>query len=221
VSHSTTKSIPLHISPSVRPGLDALSLWLENEHYSQHARESILAHAAAEGTPTGSPYLEPGDEAGSNGAFIRALEPVPYSSPAWDLEDVILDAAMLAAGTHPFPMPDDDGRDIPPDAAVVPPELDPDDDDDDLSVEELIPSPARADPDAEPPDDWAGDASVGWVSLPPIRGGGPDETYDPTPTEWAQACALFREPEPFVPSATDLAELHAHRDATEALYGYE
>jgi hypothetical protein len=199
VSHST--ALPRYINPAVRPGLDALSLWLEQNHYSQHARERILAHTAAEGCPFGSPCIELEDEAGASGAFLRALPAVPYDDPAWDDESVILDVAMLAAGTHPFPMPDDDGRDIPPDAAVVPPELDPDDDDD-ISVEELIPSPAKADPDAEPPDSWRGDGSVGWASLPPISGGSPDA------------------PE-FTPSDADWADYRSHFDRAELLYGYE
>lgn len=102
MSHSI--SVPLFINPAVRPGLDALSLWLEQAHYSQHAREAILAHAAREGTPTGSSYLEAEDEAGATGAYLRALPAVPYADPAWDDESVILDVPMMIDGTHPFPL---------------------------------------------------------------------------------------------------------------------
>jgi hypothetical protein len=32
---------------------------------------------------------------------------------------------------------------------------------------------------------------------------------------------MLREPEPSVPTATDLAEMHAHRDRVEVLWGYK
>jgi hypothetical protein len=74
----------------------------------------------------------------------------------------------------------------------------------------------------EPPDDWPGSSHAGWVMLPPIRGGSEEaEPFEPSPAEWAQACALFREPELFIPSADDLAEMHAHFDQVEPMYGYE
>ena len=66
MSHSTTVAVPLYHNSAFQPGLDALSLWLEDNSYSQHARDRILAHAAVDGTPSGSPYLDAEDEAGSH-----------------------------------------------------------------------------------------------------------------------------------------------------------
>jgi hypothetical protein len=45
--------------------------------------------------------------------FEQEQEPVPFDSPAWDREDVILDVEMLEAGVHPWPIPTfgDDDRD--------------------------------------------------------------------------------------------------------------
>jgi hypothetical protein len=102
-----TPSIPLYVSPATRAGLDALSLWLEQNHYSQHAREAVLSHTAREGTPTGSSYLETADEAGATEAFVDALPSVDASSESWDREDVVLDSAMLAEGNHPWPLVQD------------------------------------------------------------------------------------------------------------------
>jgi hypothetical protein len=36
--------------------------------------------------------------------FVAELGPVDFSSGAWDREDVFLDAEMLLAGSHPFPL---------------------------------------------------------------------------------------------------------------------
>jgi hypothetical protein len=121
MGHSTTRGIPLDRNPALRPGLDALSLWLAEHDYSMPAIDRILAHTAAEGTPTGSPYLDAGDEAGATEAFVDALEPVPGDSPAWDDPAVYLDVESLreAAGS-----PGDADRSIPADAMLVPPELD-------------------------------------------------------------------------------------------------
>jgi hypothetical protein len=63
--------------------LAALGEWLLENHYSQHAAESIVAHAGRHGTPFGSPYLHAGDEAGASAAFVDAMEPVPYDSIDW------------------------------------------------------------------------------------------------------------------------------------------
>jgi hypothetical protein len=71
----------------------------------------------------------------------------------------------------------------------------------------------------EPPSDWPGDASVGWMSLPPISGG--SDEAEPSEADWRAACTMFRTPEPFTPSPDDLAEMHSHRDATECMHGYE
>jgi hypothetical protein len=109
--------------------LRALAWWLLSRDYSQHSREAIVAHAAAEGTPTGCGYLDPSDEAAATETFIGAMAPVPSDDPAWDDETMCLDAEMLALGNHPWPIPareeDDDDRAVPPDAAPMPPEFEP------------------------------------------------------------------------------------------------
>jgi hypothetical protein len=50
-----------------------------------------------------------------------------------------------------------------------------------------------------------------------VSGGAPGPDED----EWRAACEMFRGPEPYTPTAEDLAEKHAHREATECRYGYE
>jgi hypothetical protein len=95
-----------YTNPLFQSGLDALSWWLEENHYSQHAREAVLAHTAAEGTPTGCAYLETEDEGPATEAFVGALPAVPYDSTEWG-ED----------------RPDDADRSIPADTVLVPPEL--------------------------------------------------------------------------------------------------
>jgi hypothetical protein len=101
-----TPSALFYTNPAIRPGLDALSWWLEEHHYSQHAREAILAHVAGEGTPTGCPYLEAEDEGPATEAFVSALPAVAYDSATWGDDG-----------------PDDGDRSIPADAVLVPPEL--------------------------------------------------------------------------------------------------
>jgi hypothetical protein len=120
VNHSTTRGVPLDRNPALRPGLDALSLWLAEQRYSTHAIGRILAHAATEGTPTGSPYLDAEDEAGAREAFVDALAPVPGDSPAWDDPAVYLDAESLREAADD---PGDADRSIPAGAVLVPPEL--------------------------------------------------------------------------------------------------
>jgi hypothetical protein len=142
MGHSTT--IPLHVSPSVRKALRELDTLLEDYHYSPHARGQIVAHTAREGTPTGCAYLDREDEADASMVFESELEPVPYDSDVWDRDTgVLFDAAMLAEGNHPWPLVQDcsDDRTIPPDADLLPPELDPDDDDGDLVVETIVVRP--------------------------------------------------------------------------------
>jgi hypothetical protein len=52
--------------------------------------------------------------------------------------------------------------------------------------------PVVVDP-PDPPDDGPGSASAGRMMAPaPLRGGAPDQADAPSPTEWAQACALVR-----------------------------
>jgi hypothetical protein len=121
MSHSITPSIPLDRNPSFRPGLDALSLWLAEHDYPMPAIDRILSHTAAEGTPTGSPDLDPGDEAGATEAFVDALEPVAGDHPAWDDPAAHLDAESILEAAGGL---DDADRSVPADAILMPPELD-------------------------------------------------------------------------------------------------
>lgn len=95
------------VNPAIRPGLDALDWWLADNHYSQHARERIVAYAAAEGTPTGSPYLEAEDEAEASEAFVGALPAVPFDSAEWG-PDEDLDGLDLPPMCGGGPDPDDE-----------------------------------------------------------------------------------------------------------------
>jgi hypothetical protein len=99
-------STPFYTDPLFQSGLDALSWWLEEHHYSPHAREAVLAHTAAEGTPTGCADLEAEDEGPATEAFVGALPAVPFDSAEWGEDG-----------------PDDGDRSIPADAVLVPPEL--------------------------------------------------------------------------------------------------
>lgn len=125
MNHSGT--IRLYVNPALRPGLEALRWALLDRHYSDHAAGRIVAHAAREGTPTGSPDLEPEDEGPATEAFVGALPSVRFDSAAWDDESVLFDAGMLAEGRHPWPIPaEPDGpfdRSVPADAVLVPPEF--------------------------------------------------------------------------------------------------
>jgi hypothetical protein len=87
MSDRTTSAVPLYRNPSLWPGLAALSSWLEDQQYSQHARERIVDHTAGHGTPTGSPELVLEDEGGATDAFIAALPAVPYAAAAWGEPD--------------------------------------------------------------------------------------------------------------------------------------
>jgi hypothetical protein len=86
--------------------LGALGEWLLDNHYSQHAAEAIVGHTAAEGTPTGSPYLDREDEPTASEVFVEAMEAVPFDDPAWG-----------------DPGPGDSDRSVPAGAAIVPTEL--------------------------------------------------------------------------------------------------
>ena len=123
MSHSTPVAVPLYLNPAFQPGLDALSLWLAERGYSTHAIDRILADAAAHGTPTGSAYLDPGDEAGATDAFVDGLEPVSFDSPGWDDPGVFIDVDSILEAAQGI---DDADRSIPAGAVLVPPELDDD-----------------------------------------------------------------------------------------------
>jgi hypothetical protein len=114
MSSLSRNAVPLHRNPALRPGLSALATWLMESSYTAHAVGRIFDFTAAEGTPTGCPELAPEDEAAATAVFCDALDAVPYNSPAWDDESVILDTRMMASGTHPFPCgPEPDGPDAP------------------------------------------------------------------------------------------------------------
>jgi hypothetical protein len=123
MSHSTTVAVPLYRNSAFQPGLDALSAFLAENQYSMHAIDRILAHAAAHGTPTGSPYLDGEDESGANDAFVDGLESVLLDSPGWDDPSVFLDVDSILEAAQGL---DDADRSIPAGAVLVPPELDDD-----------------------------------------------------------------------------------------------
>jgi hypothetical protein len=103
----------LYVSPSTRKALEALATLLLDYHYSAHAIGRITAYAAANGTPSGSIYLDREDEEDACMVFEQEQEPVPYDHESWGREDVFLDVELLAQGVHPWPIPafGDDDRD--------------------------------------------------------------------------------------------------------------
>jgi hypothetical protein len=88
---------------------------LDDYHYSQHAKERILAYTAAHGTPSGCAYLDREDERDAEMIFVAELPAIPYDEPTWDDDGaVLLDVLMLLAGTHPFPVGEpEEGPDAP------------------------------------------------------------------------------------------------------------
>jgi hypothetical protein len=100
------------VSPSTRKALEALATLLLDYHYSGHAIGRIAAYAAANGTPTGCPYLDREDEEDANMVFEREQEPVSFDSECWGRDtSVIFDVPLLTEGRHPWPIvggPDDD-----------------------------------------------------------------------------------------------------------------
>ena len=140
--HSLT--VPMDVNPGVRRALVELSTLLEDDHYSEHAKGRILAYTAREVTPTGYPELDPEDEHDAEMVFVAELPEVPSDSPAWDREDMAMDAGLLAEGRHPWPVPavGDDDRE----------------------------SEAEMDAAVAAHDEWL--SSV--PSLPPVAGGGPE-----------------------------------------------
>jgi hypothetical protein len=73
MSNILQSSERIHRNTRLQPGLDALNAWLENHHYSQHAREQIVIHTGSKGMPVGSAYLEPEDLRGATTVFVKAL----------------------------------------------------------------------------------------------------------------------------------------------------
>jgi hypothetical protein len=102
---------PLTVAAALEMGLV-----LEDLGYSLHARDLAIRHAAATGCLVGS-AIDPEDEGAATEAFIDALPEVPLDSPLWDDPGVLLDAEMLASGSHPFPIlaEGDDDRTAPDD----------------------------------------------------------------------------------------------------------
>jgi hypothetical protein len=48
-----------------------------------------------------------------------------------------------------------------------------------------------------------------------------EDVYVPSDEDWEAACEMFREPEPFTPSAADWEDYRRHFDQVEPRYGYE
>jgi hypothetical protein len=170
------------------PALRALYDHLVDVHYSFHAAEQIVAHTAEEGTPTGCPYLDREDEGAATEVFISALPDVPADDPAWDDPAVILDTELLLGDEHPFPLsdPDEGSPPIPdplPDPFKAPEEWNDEPFPADPETGDYPPIPGL---DPEPPAGWTGDASVGWVMLSPISGGGFDDEpeFTPSASDW-------------------------------------
>jgi hypothetical protein len=160
--------VPFYRNPQLRPGLAALVAFLMDRRYDcSPVRWTIYDHVAVNDTLEGS-LIEPEDMAEAEAVFVDALPEVAADADAWDRQDVLFDSSMLAAGTHPWPIPaiGDDDR------------------------------PA------------------------PICGGG----FEPDEDERAWASEAFAEPEPYCPTAGDLAEMRAHFDRVDQvlpMYGYE
>lgn len=77
-------SIVLSATPSVQRGLDRLDAWLAAEGYGPEPTGRILAYVAAEGTLSGCPDLDPGDEEWAEWSYVEGLAPVAGVSSAWD-----------------------------------------------------------------------------------------------------------------------------------------
>jgi hypothetical protein len=108
---SSVPRIPTYTNPLTVSAALELGLTLEDLGYSLHARDRVIRFAAAAGTLAGCPDLDREDEAVATEAFVDAMPAVPLDSPLWDDPSVLLDAEMLASGSHPFPIPtvgDDD-----------------------------------------------------------------------------------------------------------------
>jgi hypothetical protein len=107
-------SVPLHRNPQLKPGLDALVVFLMERDYSSIIRWAIYDHVAIHGTLAGS-LIDPEDEADAEAVFVDNLPELDITSEAWDRDTAItLDIELLQAGRHPYPIGDpDDGPDAP------------------------------------------------------------------------------------------------------------
>jgi hypothetical protein len=123
--------------------LRALAWHLLDRSYSQWAMTRILAQVETTGelaTSVAVGLLDAEDEAGATDAYVEAMAPVPYDAPEWG-----------------------DDRSVPPDAAIVPPELDPED------MDTLIwPAPV-----VDPHDGESFEAAVPVGPARPVCGGAP------------------------------------------------
>jgi hypothetical protein len=204
----TVARVRRYRNPHILVAVAPLAAWLSDHHYSIYAVEEIVGHVAAHGTLEGS-GIEPEDEGEATEVFVDALPEVPFDSPAWDRDTgVLFDAAMLAGGNHPWPIPTlgDDDRTVPPDADLVPPELE--------DFDHLGPSwAARQEDDCrdEDDDDRQVEAIGRWLqSLRPISGGAPE--FTPTAEGGGPA---------YEPTAEDLADLDRWAAELERRRGLE
>lgn len=203
-------SVTLNRTRGQAEALEALGAWLMDQHYSQHAQEAIVGFAAIEGTPTGSPYLDPEDEAAASEVFVEAMGEVPFEAAIWGspegresmwtpLDDRWTAAPLLAI---PDELDDDQGDDEPPYRRWDPAE---EEDTGEFPPPVPEPEPEPFEPSAE---DWA-DAP----DSPPIAGR--EARKDPAAQQaWDEAAMALLEP-PYEPTDEDLADYGAWLDMLE------
>jgi hypothetical protein len=94
----------MDVNPQIARAAAEVAVLLMDYGYTPHARDQVVLYIRAHGTPTGCPELDREDESDASAVFESELEPVPYSSPAWDRDGgVYLDVPSLIDGTHPLP----------------------------------------------------------------------------------------------------------------------
>jgi hypothetical protein len=106
--NSTRLTVPAYENPEFIPALEALERWCLGMDYNRLATSNILGVVAVTGCvhdAVTARFLEAEDEATAEEIFIEAMPPVPLDSESWDRQDMCLDAAMLAEGNHPWPIP--------------------------------------------------------------------------------------------------------------------
>jgi hypothetical protein len=99
------------VSDETRHALAAVAVLLGEYGYTPHAAAAICRHVAIHGCLAGAPGLDACDESDAEAVFVAELPEVPYDSPAWDREDVVMDRELLVMDKHPWPIvggPDDD-----------------------------------------------------------------------------------------------------------------
>jgi hypothetical protein len=114
--------IPLYHNAALLPGRVALEAWLMHEmDYNPHYARAIADHAGREGELSGAVaagLLDREHEDDATEIFVESLADVPPDSLAWTHPGIYLDVDSLLEGGRP-------DRSIPPDAVLLPPELDP------------------------------------------------------------------------------------------------